>query len=334
MISNIWRYPDGSWPNFLGLSYTFFGYFLGLFMLLQESIFWNIGGVLLVCHTLMYSAFFIHELIHETIFGNRELNAKFVVLLSWINGACYARAEDLRHKHVRHHIDRADIITFDFKKFLSYRPHAQKLVTFFEWAYIPAVEFMMRAYIIVSAFIKDGMVRRFEISLMLMTRVCFLCVLALFSLKAVLLYGLSYLIFIHAMRFIDAYHHTYEVYAIEGDGKAPGIKNRDRDYEYVNTYSNLISTRYPLLNLLALNFVYHNAHHVKTGVPWYQLPELHQNLYGEENSQGTPAHTLFANFHRYRVERVMSPDYMAPAQGPGEPKAFIGAVGVSFLTAV
>ncbi len=334
MTHSIWRYPDGSWPNFLGLSYTFLGYFLGIYMLLQPSILWNIGGVLLVTHSLMYSAFFIHELIHETIFANRDLNSKFVVLLSWLNGACYARAEDLRYKHVRHHIDRADVITFDFKKFLSDRPKVQKVVTLLEWAYLPAVEFIMRAYIIVSALIKDGMGRRIEVSLMLATRVGFLCFLAVLSLKAVFLYGLSYLIFIHTMRFIDAYHHTYEAYAIEGYGKAPGIENRDRDYEYINTYSNLVSTRYPLLNLLTLNFVYHNAHHVKTGVPWYQLPELHQNLYGEENSQVTPVRTLFANFHRYRVERVMSPDYMAPAKEPGEPKDFIGAVGVSFLTAV
>ena len=335
MTSSIWRYPDGFWPNFLGLGYTFLGYFFGIFMLLQESIFWNIGGVLLVSHTLIYSAFFIHELMHTNVFRSRRLNSKFVVLLSWLNGACYARAADLRHKHIRHHLDRADVITFDFKKFLRDRPNVQKLVTLLEWAYIPAVEFMMRAYIIVSVFITSSRsVRRVEIILMLITRVCFLYVLALLSLKAVFLYGLSYLIFIHAMRFIDAYQHTYEAYVIEGYGEAPGIENRDQDYEYRNTYSNLVSRRYPLLNLLTLNFVYHNAHHAKTRAPWYELPELHQKLYGEENSQVTPMRTLFSNFHRYRVERVMSPDYMAPAKGPGGPKDFIGAVGVSFLTAV
>jgi fatty acid desaturase len=334
MASSIWRYPDSFWPNFLGLSYTFLGYFFSLFMLLQESILWNIGGVLLLSHTLMYSAFFIHEMIHDTIFRGRSLNSNFVVLLGWLNGACYARAADLKHKHIRHHLDRADVITFDFKQFLSDRPKVQKLATLLEWAYIPAVEFIMRAYVIVSAFIRNKGERRVEVALMLITRVCFLYVLALLSLKAVFLYGLSYLIFIQAMRFIDAYQHTYEAYAIEGYDEAPGIENRDQDYEYKNTYSNLVSTRYPWLNLLTLNFVYHNAHHVKTGAPWYELPYLHQQLYSEGTSQVTPVRTLFANFHRYRVERVMSPDYMSPAKEPGEPKDFIGAVGVSFLTAV
>jgi fatty acid desaturase len=334
MASSVWRDPDGVWPNCLGLSYTFLGYFSSICMLVQESIFWNIGGVLLLSHALMYSAFFIHELIHDTIFRGRSLNAKFVVLLGWLNGACYAKAADLKHKHIRHHLDRADVITFDFKEFLRTHPKIRKLVTLLEWAYIPAVEFIMRAYIIFSALTRNRGERRIEIVLMFLTRTCFLYLLTLFSVKAVFLYGLSYLIFVHAMRFVDAYHHTYEVYAIEGYDPAPGIESRDQDYEYKNTYSNLVSVRYPLLNLLTLNFVYHNAHHVKMGVPWYELPFLHRKLYSEGTSQVAPVPALLTNFHRYRVERVMSLDYMTPAEEPGAPKDFIGAVGVSFLTAV
>ena len=36
---------------------------------------------------------------------------------------------------------------------------------------------------------------------------------------------------------------------------------RDREYEQMNTYSNVTSLRHPWLNLLLLNFPYHNAHH-------------------------------------------------------------------------
>ncbi len=332
MTSSVWRYPDGFWPNFLGLSYTFLGYFFGLWMLLQASVVWNFLGVLLVTHTLIYSAFFTHELLHETIFRRRGMNSNFVLLLSWLNGACYARSKDLRHKHIRHHVDRADVITFDFKEFLRTKPTLRKIVLALEWAYVPAVEFIMKAYVVASAFIRKE--RRIEVIFIFLTRVGFLSVFALLSPQAVLLYALSYLIFIHAMRFIDAYQHTYEAYAIEGYEEAPGIENRDRDYEHQNTYSNLISTRYPLLNLLTLNFVYHNAHHTKTGAPWYELPALHETLYGEGDGQVLPVRTLLANFHKYRVERVMSPDYMAPTQASEDSKEFIGAVGVSFLTAV
>jgi fatty acid desaturase len=331
-MSRTWRYPEGVWPNFLGLSYTFLGYFLGVTMLFQESIFWNIIGVLLVSHTLIYSAFFTHELLHETIFRRRSYNSNMVVLLSWLNGACYAKVRDLRRKHIRHHLDRADVISFDFKKFLMDRPIAQRLVTLLEWFYIPAVEFIMRGNVVASAFARKE--RRIEIMLIFLTRSGFLWAFALISPKAVLLYGLSYLIFVHAVRFIDAYQHTYEAYAIAGDEEAPGIEDRDPGYEYKNTYSILVSRRYPFLNLLTLNSVYHNAHHTKTGVPWHDLPALHQNLYEEQSDQVLPARNLLANFHRYRVERVMSPDYMVSAKEPGGSKDFIGAVGVSFLTAV
>ncbi len=333
MSNSIWHYPDGFWPNFLGISYTFFGYFFGIWLLLQASIIWNFIGVLLVTHTLIYSAYFVHELLHETIFRRRSMNSNFVVLLSWLNGACYASANDLRHMHIRHHIDRVDVTTFDFKEFLLQRPVLRKITLALEWAYIPAVEFIMRTYVIASAFIRKE--RRIEVILIFLARLGFLWVFALTWPKTVILYALSYLIFIHAIRFIDAYQHTYEAYNIKDCEKAPGIENRDREYEHQNTYSNLISTRYPWLNLLTLNFVYHNAHHAKIGAPWYELASLHETLYGPGDSQQVlPVRTLFENFHKYRVERVMSPDYRMPAQTSGDAKEFIGAVGVSFLTEV
>ena len=47
---------------------------------------------------------------------------------------------------------------------------------------------------------------------------------------------------------------------IEGITAKPA---RDRDYEEHNTYSNLLSQRFPVFNLLVLNFCYHNVHHHK-----------------------------------------------------------------------
>ena len=67
-------------------------------------------------------------------------------------------------------------------------------------------------------------------------------------------------------------------------GRRPDPR-RDLRYEYENTYSNLLSERWRWLNLLVLNFPYHNAHHVRPGVPWYRLPALHRSLYGEKDRQ-------------------------------------------------
>ena len=59
-----------------------------------------------------------------------------------------------------------------------------------------------------------------------------------------------------------------------------GLQHRaDRDYEQSHTFSNVISIRYPWLNLITLNFGYHNAHHTKPTVPWHELPKLHEALY-------------------------------------------------------
>ena len=109
---------------------------------------------------------------------------------------------------------------------------------------------------------------------------------------------------------------------------------RDRQYEHANTYSNVISQRHPWRNLLILNFGYHNAHHHRPSVPWYRLPALHKDLYGEACDAVLPLSELLRTWHRNRVRRVISNDYGAPAQGPGRADNFVGAHGVSFLTVV
>jgi fatty acid desaturase len=115
---------------------------------------------------------------------------------------------------------------------------------------------------------------------------------------------------------------------------APADPRRERHYEHANTYSNVLSVRFPWLNLLVLNFPYHNAHHVRPAVPWYELPALHRSLYGDADRQVIPSRTLLAGYHRHRVARVFADSYGAVAADGARTRIFIGAVGVSFLTAV
>ncbi|PZR51402.1 MAG: fatty acid desaturase, partial [Stutzerimonas stutzeri] len=88
------------------------------------------------------------------------------------------------------------------------------------------------------------------------------------------------------------------------------------------------------LNLLLLNFSFHNAHHEKPVAPWYRLPKLHAELYGSTYNQVIPMRKLLGSFHRYRVRRVLDDDYGVVSEGPNKADNFYGAVGVSFLTAV
>ncbi|MEQ1916965.1 MAG: fatty acid desaturase, partial [Gallionella sp.] len=85
---------------------------------------------------------------------------------------------------------------------------------------------------------------------------------------------------------------------------------------------------------LLLNFSYHNAHHQQLAVAWYRLPALHRHLYGNKSSQTLPMAQLLSPFHKHRVTRVLSEDYGVVDAAAGKAEGFIGAVSVSFLTAV
>jgi fatty acid desaturase len=165
-------------------------------------------------------------------------------------------------------------------------------------------------------------------------RLALFVLLAWISVKALLLYALAYWLFLTVLRFLDAFQHTYEVYASHSLEAAAVDPRRDLRYEYENTYSNLLSERWQWLNLLVLNFPYHNAHHVRPGVPWHRLPALHRSLYGENDRQVIRCRELAASYHRHRVARVMAENYGSVATTGNRAAGFLGAIGVSFLTAV
>lgn len=156
------------------------------------------------------------------------------------------------------------------------------------------------------------------------------------SLKALLLYFLAYLVFVTVLRFADCFQHTYDAYPILNDQPIPADKVRDRAYEQANTYTNVVGLNRPWLNLLWLNFGYHNAHHERPTVPWHRLPSFHRELYPMDYAQVTPVRELLRSFHVNRVKRVLASDYgqVLPPGAPGRADGFLGAVGVSFLTAV
>jgi fatty acid desaturase len=194
---------------------------------------------------------------------------------------------------------------------------------------------MMRGMVIGAPFFFHGTVRdRVRVVVPLAIRIALFVGLALVSVKALILYALAYLIFLTVLRFMDAFQHTYEVFPSHSLAPAPADPRRNRRYEYENTYTNLIAARWPWLNLLVLNFAYHNAHHARSGEPWYRLPALHRTLYGRNDPQVLRFRDLLASYHRHRVTRVLADDYGSVAATGPRASTFIGAVGVSFLTAV
>jgi len=327
--------PAARWPNLFVIAYTLSGWGLGIYLLTSVHPMLNVLGVLLTAHTLICSGYLIHECVHNTVAASVRANDRLGMLLTWLNGACLADYQRLKKKHLRHHTDRLDVVTFDYRAALGASPGwIQRGVLALEWAYVPAVELMMRGMIIAFPF-HDGTAReRARVLALLTIRVLFFVGLALISMKAVLLYALSYLLFVQVLRFLDAFQHTYDVFPSRSLAPAPADPRRTRQYEYENTYSNLLSERWRLLNLLVLNFPYHNAHHERTGESWYRLPALHRALYAERDPQVVTCRELAHSYHRHRVARVMANDYGSVAAQGARASAFLGAVGVSFLTAV
>lgn len=338
MFARHFRYSDGVLPNVAALTFTLAGYALGVTMLASPLWIMQAGGFLLVTLTLVWSAYFIHEFAHHAIFKTGTANMRWGSLMSWVNGSCYARFDNLRRKHMRHHVERADVITFDVKAWLLAAPAwVRKTVLLLEWCYVPAVEFIMRGFVIAMPFQKgQPPAGRRRVLGILMVRSAAFAALGWHAPSALVLYCLAYLLFVTILRFADCFQHTYDAYPILGDAPIPNDKLRDKVYEKANTFSDIVGLENRWLNLLWLNFGFHNAHHEKPAMPWHRLPALHRELYADGCVQVIPVSALLKSFHRHRVARILADDYgRVHLPGvTGRADDFLGAAGVSFLTAV
>jgi fatty acid desaturase len=330
----VFRDREAAVANTLALGWACAGW-LGSFALMgAQSAYLNVAGVLLCAHAMVLAAYLIHEAAHQTLFAAPWANSFAGEAMNFIAGSAYASFERIRHMHIRHHLDRADLTCFDFKGLLRRRPALRRTLQLLEWCYLPATEVLMHGQVIGRPF-ADASQRRHlpRVAAMLAVRLSLLTLLGLWSWKALLLYFIAMALLLHVLNFFDAFHHTFEQYFVAAD-EPIAMAGRDRRYEQANTFSNVISRRHPWLNLLTLNFGYHNAHHQRPSVPWYRLRALHRDLYGEEGGGMLPLARLLRTWHRNRVRRVFADDYGAPSHGPRGADGFVGAHGVSFLTVV
>lgn len=330
------REPDGLVPNSLAIAYVLSGQIIGLFLITRSSAWAVVPGILLTTHSMIIAAYLIHECAHMTLFRAQSMNRRVGELMAWVAGGSYASFSRIRHFHIRHHRDRADVARFNYRSFLdSLPPIVRRLVYALEWAYIPAVELIMHAQVMVSPFINSQLKsERRRVLFTLASRGALF--LLLFSVQPLSLvwFAVSYLLFMTILNFADAFHHTFDQYFVEHDKAPVDMQGKDRLYEQANTYSNLVSERRPWLNYLTLNFGYHNAHHERASVPWYRLPKLHRELYGDDSRQLLPFRELLRTFHKNRLRRVLDEDYGGVGEGRGRADQFVGAHGVSFLTVV
>ena len=314
------KYVDGARASRVAITYATTGHALAIALLCAGSWPARLAGTLLAAHTLVIAAYLTHECIHESVFREHRWNARLGALLTWLCGGAAAGYERLRRKHLHHHLDRVDPIAFDYRTFLVRHSLVRGVVTALEWLYVPALELLLRAVSIVRPFRNPAFAgERRRVAVVVMSRAVFAGVLLVLGPVVLSLYVVAYLLFVVAARLGDAFHHTFDLIVVPDYGLDFGPPpGKDRLYEQANTFTNPLSMRWPALNLLVLNFVFHNAHHDKPGIPWHRLPALDHRLYGDDSRQVVPLRRLLAEFHRHRVARLLRD---AP-----------GAVGVSLLT--
>ncbi|MES1990904.1 MAG: fatty acid desaturase [Pseudomonadota bacterium] len=335
--SSFWRHDDGAIPNMLALSYIGGGQALGIALLAADHPLAWAAGVLLVAHSLVIAAYMIHDVAHMAIFRSRRITVIAGEMLSWICGSAYAPIGRIIRIHMRHHVDRADLALFDPRVFLKSAPRwFRRAVYAAEWCYIPAVEMIMHYRIVVRPFLEERFAGdRLRVIVMGLSRIAFFAFLFMLSPWALVGYAVAFMIFLTALFVADAYAHTYEFFLVDDVNEKVSREGRGADdYDKHHTYSNLISERWPWLNLLNLNFGYHSVHHDSPMVPWYRLPKVHQETYGADAPQVLSYRELWRSFRVNRVKRIEAADAGDVGTGPRRADGFLGVHGVSFLTVV
>jgi fatty acid desaturase len=333
--------PAGMIWHGAALLYASLGYIAGFAGLFSPAWPVNLLAILLLAHAMVIAAYLVHECAHNTIFRRNADNARLGRLLTWLCGASYGTYEDIRYKHFRHHVDNDDVVWFDYEKFFLGHPVVLRITRALEWCYVPAQELVMHGLLMVNAFvIPQRRAQRIRNVVVLLVRLGILGFLLLVAPRAALLYGVAYLLMLVVLRFMDSVQHDYGYHLTLYD-KAPSPRRGDKAWEQEHTFSNPLSLRHEWVNWLVLNFGFHNAHHARPTTPWYRLPALHRELYGDAAERVIPFASQLRIYHRGRVERIVKWDDATEAVGAQPAEGFLqrarrGAVpggnAASFLT--
>lgn len=320
------------------VAYSVCGYAAAIAGLFSTSLWVNVLAVFILAHSMTIAAYLIHECAHNLIFSRSRHNASLGRVLSWLCGACYGTYEDIRYKHFRHHVDNDDVVWFAYDEFFERQPHLTNIIRRLEWAYIPAHDLLMHGVMVLTSFVipERRKQRIGNVAVILIRGGVFLAV-AVVNVKAALLYAVAYLLMVHILRFMDSVQHDYP-YNTTLFSPSNSANKGDQQWEQEHTFSNTFSLRFPWLNLLTLNFGYHNAHHSNMNLPFYRLPQLHAELSKGDESYVIPLPAQVSLYHRNRVARIYNPQpldypqgaqYLRVAQSGAGP---IGGNAASFLT--
>jgi fatty acid desaturase len=348
-MTSVWRDPGGPLGYGGALAYATSAHVAGVALLLRAAgeltPLLALLAVALITHGRVVAAYLVHEASHGSVFKSIAHNTTYGKLCLLVAGSPYAHFGWVRKIHLAHHYDRADTCAFDYRNLLRKWTLVRWVVLALEFCFIPAVEVIMHLNTSLDwAKSSLSLGRRATAAAGSAAVVAFTYGLARLGGPVALgLYALATCLFLHVLAAHDAYQHTYEVLET-GPSYVPGPGPRTAEYEEKNTFSDLISTRMPILNALVLNFGYHNTHHHKPMAPWWKLPALHAEIYGGRKGPELEARTdriltfrfLAISWVKHRVTRVLgskdSWDSIHGQKGSARALAFVGDLGVSFIT--
>jgi omega-6 fatty acid desaturase (delta-12 desaturase) len=322
------------------IAYALLAYSAGIYGLFASNPLINLAATLLLAHGMVIAAYMIHECAHNTVFRDNPDNALLGSAMAWLCGASYGTYDDMRYKHFRHHVDNDDVVWFDYEAFFRRHPLFYRSVLVLEFFYIPAHDLVMHFIMVFASFIiPQRRQQRLRNVTVILIRGGLFALLAWLSLKAALLYCVAYMLMITVLRFMDGLQHDYPYTLNLFTGERSPHKGDDA-WEQEHTFSNVISFKHQWPNWLVLNFGYHNAHHARPTAPWFRLPSLHRQLFGDSPDNVIPLWPQLVLFHRYRCYRIF---HNAPGLPEVEGREFLqaaqqarvtGGNAASFLTAL
>lgn len=329
----IFKSPEGLWFHGGAVIYALTAYAGGLwFLVFGASLASKLLATIAVAHGMVIAAYLVHECGHNTIFKKIAHNARLGKLMSWICGASYGTFEDMRYKHFRHHADNDDVVWFDYEKFFREHPRTLTFTRVLEFFYIPAHCLLMHVIMVFTSFLiparRDQRARNVTV---IVIRGALFVALLVYAPLAALLYVVAYLILIHVLRFMDSLQHDYEYHTTLFSGERSEHRG-DAVWEQQHTFSVPISNSVPLLNWLTLNFGYHNAHHAFPNEPWYRLPQIHKQLYGDDPNSVIPLLAQLKICHTGRVQRILKWDDLATDVATPRGADFLAAAQAARVT--
>jgi fatty acid desaturase len=269
-------------------------------------------GAAALAEAMILSFYLSHDCAHLCAFPTRRQNLVMGQILAFLSGGGASGFGDYRRDHLRHHAEQMDFIGLDLNQSWAqrWRP-LRAAIELLESCYIPALFFVIKWETVWHDMVSQAVGRRAAVA-GCGVRLASVTALAALRPHALLWFVIAVFARIHCIRFVDAFQHVFE----HGD-LARRSRHRGWDYEQRQTFSFPVFKRHRFLNLMTLNFGYHNAHHAVPHCPWYNLPRLDALLrqfscepetagrYPYQPEQAGVA-ALLKSYHKYRVLRLFT----------------------------